>query len=236
MIPKRLRILPPYPPVVVALDEPWNSAKIWVDRLKGRVWGFKVGSILFAERGPTVVEEILNSGARVFLDLKYHDIPNTVQLSVRRAVSWGVSLITVHAWGGHAMLKAAAAEQKPDQRVVAVTVLTSLDQEDLKQAGVLGDLEGQVQRLATLAINSGIAGLVSSPHEVADLRERFPEATLVTPGIRLDPGTDDQKRTLGIDETLRAGSDLAVVGRVLTMATDWEKQWERITSSTAGMS
>jgi len=157
----------------VALDDEWRSAKIWLERLRGRLWGFKVGSVLFAERGPGVIDEILSSGFRVFLDLKYHDIPNTVQLSVRRAISWGVSLVTVHASGGRQMLEAAAAEQTKDQLVAAVTVLTSLDQTDISPLGFSDGVRDQVYRLAELAKSSSIRALVSSPQEVFELRKNI---------------------------------------------------------------
>src|SRR5690606_20834818 len=116
--------------------------------------------------------------------------------------------------------QAAAAEQNEHQSVLAVTVLTSLTTDDLQEVSISGDLEDQVQRLAKLSINSGVKGLVCSPHEVADLRKLYPQATLVTPGIRLTPGADDQRRTLTLQEALKAGASLAVVGRALTAASD----------------
>lgn len=219
-------------PIVVALDGEWKSVKVWTDRLENQVWGFKVGSILFAERGPRVVDEIQRAGYRVFLDLKYHDIPNTVQLAVRRAFSWGVDLVTVHASGGRAMLEAAAAEQKRNHSVVAVTVLTSLDQRDLKSVGVNKNLRSQVLSLSKLAIHAGVDGLVSSPFEVASLRKNFKKAILVTPGVRLESSDQhDQKRTDTLHSTFLKGSSLAVLGRALTASKNWKQEWQNINSS-----
>jgi orotidine-5'-phosphate decarboxylase len=219
-------------PIVVALDGEWKDVKVWTQRLEKQVWGFKVGSILFAERGPRVVEEIQKRGHRVFLDLKYHDIPNTVQLAVRRAFSWGVDLVTVHACGGKAMLEAAAVEQKKNQSVVAVTVLTSLDQKDLRLIGVEKKLKAQVLSLAKLSMESGIKGLVSSPAEVSSLREKYKNSILVTPGIRLsNHQIGDQKRTDTLAATFLNGSSLAVVGRALTSAKNWKTEWQNISSS-----
>lgn len=219
-------------PIVIALDGTWSDVKIWTRRLEGKVWGFKVGSILFAERGPKVVEEIQRRGFRVFLDLKYHDIPNTVQLAVRRAFSWGVDLVTVHACGGRAMLEAAASEQKKNQSVVAVTVLTSLDQNDLKNIGVSRDVKSQVIHLAKLSIDSGVDGLVSSAAEVESLRTKFKKAILVTPGVRwASSSQNDQKRTDTLEATFQRGSSLAVVGRALTSAENWKQEWQSISSS-----
>jgi orotidine-5'-phosphate decarboxylase len=218
-------------PVVIALDSSWRDVCIWLERLKGKIWGFKVGSILFSEKGPEAVEAIRNAGFRVFLDLKYHDIPNTVQHATREAFRWGVNLLTVHASGGQKMLEAAAKEQKKDQIIVAVTVLTSLDSADLKDMGIAGSVEDQVIRLARLSYSSGILGHVCSVHEVARLRQEFATSFLVTPGVRIEPAKDDQKRTASLSEALDRGSSLVVVGRALTDAPDWEKAWQTLTSS-----
>jgi len=121
-------------PIAVALDGSWKDVKIWTNRLENKVWGFKVGSILYAERGPRIIEDLKSKGFNIFLDLKFHDIPNTVKLAVRQAFSHGVDLLTVHACGGRDMLEVAASEQKRNQKVVAVTVLTSLDQKRPSQS------------------------------------------------------------------------------------------------------
>ncbi len=210
-------------PVVIALDQPWKESKIWLSRLKAMVWGFKVGSILFTERGPKVIEDVQKAGFKIFLDLKFHDIPHTVQKAVRQSFSWGVDLLTVHACGGKAMLEVAASEQKAKQSVIAVTVLTSFDQSDLKDIGVSRSLDEQVVALGDLAIKSGVRGLVCSPLEVQSLRLRHANSFLVTPGVRFDAGAvQDQKRTQTLKATLQNGASLAVVGRAITDSKDWE--------------
>ena len=230
-------------PIAVALDADWQASKVWLTRLRGKVWGFKVGSILYCEQGNHIIREIQDAGFRVFLDLKFHDIPNTVAGAVKNAFALGVNLLTVHACGGANMLKAAAKEQSANQSVLAVTVLTSLDQKDLGQVGVSRNLEDQVSSLADLVIESGVKGLVCSPLEVQNLRKKFPGALLVTPGVRLaEPGSQqkqnvqDQKRVATLDQTLKSGASLAVLGRALTESTEWEKTWESLSSSLDGMS
>ncbi|MBN8554029.1 MAG: orotidine-5'-phosphate decarboxylase [Deltaproteobacteria bacterium] len=219
-------------PIVVALDESWSESKIWTKRLKGKVWGFKVGSILFSEMGPKVVQKLKAEGFRIFLDLKYHDIPNTVAGAVRQAFDLGADLVTLHSSGGRAMCEAAAKLQNSKQSVLAVTVLTSFDEKDLKDLGIDRSLPKQVESLASLAIKSGVHGLVCSPLEVANLRKKFPKAILVTPGIRLEAnGTQDQKRTSGLQDTFLNGASLAVVGRALTGEKNWKAAWEKINSS-----
>jgi orotidine-5'-phosphate decarboxylase len=218
-------------PIIVALDAPWRDSKIWIQRLRGKVWGFKVGSILFSETGPRVIDSIQKAGFKVFLDLKFHDIPNTVQLATRRAFSWGVDLLTVHSCGGRAMLEAAAAEQKKGQSILAVTVLTSLDSLDLQELGIQRDLKLQVRHLGSLAMSSGIRGLVCSPREAADLRKKFRDALLVTPGVRFEQNTQDQKRTETLEGALKAGASFVVLGRALTESQDWKKTWQKVICS-----
>lgn len=219
-------------PIIVALDAPWRDSCVWLSRLKGQVWGFKLGSILYSELGPGVIEKVQNQGFRVFLDLKFHDIPNTVERSVRTAFSWGVNLLTVHASGGRSMLEAAASYQRRGQSILAVTVLTSLDAADLRSIGVHASLTTQVQNLADLAINAGIKGLVCSPREVASLRARFKNAILLTPGVRFAGPSGDQKRTETLRATLDSGATYAVVGRALTEAKNWKDAWQKLISST----
>ncbi len=216
--------------MVVALDDDWKKSKVWVKRLRGKVWGFKVGSILFAERGPSVVESILGEGHRVFLDLKYCDIPNTVEKAVKTAFSWGVDLLTVHAFGGRPMLEACSQHQSKKQKIVAVTVLTSLERKDLRELGLDRDVSEQVRALGQLAISSGIAGLVCSPLEVRMLRQQFPGSFLVTPGVRIAE-SHDQKRTATLTDALDSGSSLVVLGRALTESKDWESTWAQLISS-----
>jgi orotidine-5'-phosphate decarboxylase len=223
-------------PIAIALDGDWKDVKIWTNRLKGKVWGFKIGSILYAERGPRIVEDLKAKGFNVFLDLKFHDIPNTVKFAVRQSFAHGADLLTVHACGGKAMLEAAAAEQKRNQKVVAVTVLTSLSQPDLKSLGVERKLNQQVLKMGKLAMDAGIKGLVCSPQEVQSLRKKYSKAVLVTPGVRFAKGGDDQKRTETPGSALKKGSSLIVLGRALTAAPDWKKAWHKVTSSMAEMS
>ena len=216
--------------VVIALDDEWKRSKCWISRLRGQVWGFKVGSILFAERGPKVIETIRKEGHQVFLDLKYCDIPNTVERAVKVAFDWGVDLLTVHASGGRAMLEACAQHQSKLQRILAVTVLTSLERKDLAEMGVSRDVSDQVKALAKLAVSSGVSGLVCSPLEVKMLRESFPSSYLVTPGVRVQQ-THDQKRVATLSDALQAGSSLVVLGRALTESKDWESTWAQLISS-----
>lgn len=217
-------------PVAVALDSDWSESQIWLRRMKGQIWGFKVGSILFAQEGPRIIEKIRRQGYRVFLDLKFHDIPNTVAGACRAAFSWGVDVLTVHASGGRAMLEAAAESQTASQKIVAVTVLTSFDRADLNEVGVTSALSTQVERLAAVAMKAKIAGLVSSVQEVRSLRQKFPKSFLVTPGVRLGE-SHDQKRTGTLQGALQDGSSLVVLGRALTEADDWKAAWQKLTSS-----
>lgn len=222
-------------PFVVALDTDWKSCKIWVERLSSEVWGFKVGSALYTEKGPKIIEKILNYNAKVFLDLKFHDIPNTVQQSVRNAFKLGASLVTVHGSGGEIMLKAAAAEQSNKKFVLSVSVLTSMSDEDLTSVGISRPVADQFDILAHLAMSSGIRGLVCSAAEVGSLRKKFPKAFLLVPGLRLNGSVHDQKRVGTPQEIFRHGADLAVLGRALTEADDWKQAWKKIKSSLDAM-
>lgn len=195
---------------------------------------FKVGSELFLSAGPDVVRAVKDRGFRVFLDLKFHDIPNTVAGAVAAAGRLGVDLLNVHASGGEAMMRAALAAARagsPRLRLIAVTVLTSLAAGDLQRAGIASGPQEQVLCLATLAAESGLDGVVTSAAEAASLRARFPRPFLiVTPGIRPDwpeagwqqrPGTlADQKRVATPAGALAAGADYIVVGRPITQAPD----------------
>jgi orotidine-5'-phosphate decarboxylase len=219
---------PPDPPsdrIIVALDLPdFASALAMVDRLEGSVRWFKVGLELYLAEGRRVVEAVRSRGFSVFLDLKLHDIPNQVASAVRSAAATGAQMLTVHAAGGPAMLAGAAeaaTSLASPPKLLAVTVLTSLDEAQLHAIGVPGSPADQVLRLATMAYRAGIRGFVSSAEEVAALRSEFADATLVTPGIRpsgADPG--DQKRIATPAVALAAGSDYLVVGRPITQAVD----------------
>jgi orotidine-5'-phosphate decarboxylase len=214
--------------LIVALDTPGlPAAETLVERLAGVVSHFKVGSPLFTAVGPPAVEMVRRRGGRVFLDLKYHDIPAAVAGAVGAAARLGVGLLTVHASGGAAMLRAAAeaarAAGSDRPRIVAVTVLTSLDRAALqRELGVPIAVEGHAVHLALLAREAGCDGVVASPHEAARLRAILgPEALIVTPGIR-PPGAaaDDQARTATPAMAARAGANYLVVGRPITGAAD----------------
>ncbi|MFQ3622154.1 MAG: orotidine-5'-phosphate decarboxylase [Acetobacteraceae bacterium] len=226
--------------LIVALDLPDPARAAALARgLSGRVGLAKVGLELFVAAGPRAVETVGACGLPVFLDLKLHDIPNTVAGAVRAACSLGVAMLTLHAGGGAAMLGAAreAAEAAAGARpmLLAVTVLTSLSSSDLAETGVAGDAAAQVLRLARLALGAGADGLVCSPREVAPLRDALgPDVPLVVPGIRPEgAAAGDQKRTMTPAEAVAAGADWLVVGRPVTAMPDPRRAAEAIAQSLA---
>ena len=215
--------------LIVALDVPTpGQASRLVDALRGRVGLFKVGSQLFSAAGPEFVRDLTASGEKVFLDLKYHDIPNTVAGAVGAAARLGVSLVDVHALGGRAMLEAAAGALAAGggtgeaPRLLAITVLTSHADETLAELGLAGPIPAAVQRLARLARAAGAHGVVASPHEVAMIRQACgPAFTIVTPGIRpLGSAAADQARAATPRAALQAGASYIVVGRPILQAAD----------------
>ncbi|MGA9452665.1 MAG: orotidine-5'-phosphate decarboxylase [Verrucomicrobiia bacterium] len=229
-------------PIIVALDVPTAGAALkLVEQLAPVSGGFKVGSELFTAAGPDVVQRIRERGAMVFLDLKFHDIPNTVAKSVAAAVQLDVQMLTVHTSGGLEMLKAAEqAAQETAWRlghspplVLGVTVLTSLDAGALKEIGLDANVDYQVRRLATVATKAGLRGLVCSPLEVAKLRQALPpNMQLVTPGVRTGAERpDDQKRTLTPREALQAGANWLVIGRPICAVENPRAAAERILES-----
>ena len=184
----------------------------------------KVGLELYCAEGPALVRELRSRGFSVFLDLKLHDIPNTVAGAVRSAAATGAELLTLHAAGGPAMLRAAAeaaASLPSPPQLLAVTVLTSMDEAQLAATGIAGTPAGQVRRLAAVAADCGITGLVASAEEVAGLRGLYPRATLVIPGIRpAGAAIGDQKRVATPAAALAAGASFLVIGRPITQAPD----------------
>ena len=212
--------------LIVALDVPTAAASYeLVNRLEGTCHWFKVGLELFTAAGPAVIEPLIARGHSVFLDLKFHDIPNTVAGAVRSAAILGVRMMNVHALGGPAMLAAAqdALAGFPDPpQLLAVTMLTSMDHAQLKATGLERSPSEEVELLARMSLDAGIRGFVCSPEEVARLRAMTgPEGVLVTPGIR-PAGADkgDQKRIATPAKALKSGASYLVVGRPITQAAD----------------
>ncbi|MDP6630150.1 MAG: orotidine-5'-phosphate decarboxylase [Kiritimatiellia bacterium] len=220
--------------VIVALDVP-QAADIepLVKKIPCEIEWYKVGLELFISEGHKAIQILTDMGKQIFLDLKLHDIPRTVERAVHTASAHNVGLLTVHASGGPAMLRAAAeAAQACDNPplVVAVTALTSLDQSDLTALGVSRDLKEHARALGRLAIDSGIDGLVCSPHEAAALRgDLGSDPILVTPGIRMPEGdVGDQKRVATPADAVAAGSDFLVVGRPIVQANNPEQAAAKI--------
>jgi orotidine-5'-phosphate decarboxylase len=214
--------------LIVALDvQSAHQARELLCALRGVVGTFKIGSQLFTAAGPEIVREIVRSGERVFLDLKFHDIPSTVALAGVEATRLGVSIFNVHAAGGSEMMRRTAetvadtanAEGLASPSIIAVTVLTSTNAATLSEIGISSSPEEQVGRLSLLAAVSGMDGVVASPREVALVRSVVDKAgfLVVTPGIRPQgTGLDDQKRTMTPAEAIKAGADYLVVGRPIT--------------------
>jgi len=213
-------------PVYVALDTPsLERALELAEQVKPFVGGVKVGLEFFSANGPQGVRAVIAGGLPVFLDLKLHDIPNTVAGAMKSLAPLGASIINVHASGGAAMMKAAAdalAAAKPRPKLIAVTVLTSLEAADLAAMGIADNPLQQVSRLAKLAQSSGADGVVCSPQEIAAVRAACGrDFLIVTPGVRPDLGVkDDQKRVMTPEEALAAGADILVIGRPITGAPD----------------
>jgi orotidine-5'-phosphate decarboxylase len=210
-------------PVAVALDAPdIDVAAHWATLVTPYVSTVKIGLELYLRYGPAVVATVRGgSGVRVFLDLKLHDIPNTVAGAARAVAKLRPEILTVHAAGGAEMIKAAVAAA-PETLVAGVTLLTSIGGKDLAELGVEGSVSDAVRRMAALAVGAGARGLVCSPQEVAAVRaEVGPDILLITPGIRLAGATsDDQARIATPEEALKAGADLLVIGRPITRAAD----------------
>ena len=225
--------------LLVALDvDTAAEARALADALRGAVGGFKIGTRLFTSHGPSVVEQLVARGDRVFLDLKFHDIPNTVAGAVGAATRLGVWMMTLHAAGGAAMMRAAveAARSEASRRsgppplIVGVTMLTSLDEASLAESGFSGSMSQSVERLARLVQASGLDGVVASPQEISLIRRSCGSTfTIVTPGIRgADDERGDQSRTMSAGDALNAGASYLVVGRPIIAAPDPRKAAELI--------
>jgi orotidine-5'-phosphate decarboxylase len=225
--------------LLVALDVDTSAeARALADRLRGIAGGFKIGSRLFTSEGPALAEELAAKGDRVFLDLKFHDIPHTVAGAVAAATRLGVWMVNVHASGGSAMMhaaKSAAQEEaarrgRPAPLVIAVTMLTSLDGQASAAVGFTATIQDQVVRLAALAQAAGLDGVVASPQEIGLIRRRCGSGfAIVTPGIRgAADAKGDQSRTLSAPEALDAGASYLVVGRPIIAAADPRAAAERI--------
>ncbi|NOS70434.1 MAG: orotidine-5'-phosphate decarboxylase [Verrucomicrobia bacterium] len=229
-------------PIIAALDVPTaEQALALAQQIAPAVGAFKIGKELFVAAGPDIVRRVRDTGASVFLDLKFHDIPNTVAKAVASAVRLNVQMLTIHTSGGSEMMRAAeqSAQQTASQTgrntplVLGVTVLTSHDANTLAEIGCEPNVGKQVERLAQLAVHSGLRGLVCSPLEIASLRQILPpDIQLVTPGIRTGAEkSDDQKRTLTPREAMQAGASWLVIGRPIYAAENPRAAAEKILES-----
>ncbi|HPD60392.1 MAG TPA: orotidine-5'-phosphate decarboxylase [Thermodesulfobacteriota bacterium] len=231
--------------LIVALDiDNLSQARDLVKELKDSVGLFKIGHQLFTRSGLLAVAMVHEEGGKVFLDLKYHDIPHTVKNAVEAAVNLKVAMLNVHTLGGRAMMKAAAEAVRSKTReiivtppiLLGVTVLTSLSDADLADVGIHSPVAEEVMQLATLAYSSGLNGVVASPQEISPIRKVCPAGFLiVTPGVRLpDAAGDDQKRVLTPRQAIEAGADYVVIGRPILNASDPKTAAQKITADMAG--
>ncbi len=209
-------------PIFVAIDTAsLEQARLLAEQVRAIAGGVKLGLEFFAANGPAGVASILELGLPVFLDLKLHDIPNTVAKAVSALAPLEPAVLTVHAAGGRTMLEAAKAAASPKTKVVAVTVLTSLDGSDLRSIGVAADPREQVERLAELARSAGLDGIVCSGAEVGAIRADWPDGFFVVPGVRPAGGdASDQKRVVTPRQALDDGASILVIGRPITGSDD----------------
>jgi orotidine-5'-phosphate decarboxylase len=226
--------------LIVALDvSSADEARAIVAKLGDSVFLYKVGMQLYTAEGPRVVRDLVASGRQVFLDLKYHDIPNTVGAAVKEAAQLGVSMLTVHGAGGGPMLRAAVdgARNSARLKVLAVTVLTSIDEADLGKLGIRGSVADQVLRIAALALSDGCHGVVASAHEASLLRSELgDDFAIVTPGVRPAGAVrGDQARVVTPAEAMASGATHIVVGRPITEAEDPAAETRAILAEMAGV-
>ena len=224
---------PSFKKILCAIDTiDMDAALTLADSLRDKVGGVKLGKEFFTAQGPAGVARIAETGHQIFLDLKFHDIPNTVAGAVRAATELGCFMLTIHASGGPAMIAAAAKarEGATSPKIIAVTVLTSLAAADLEAVGQIGPVADQVLRLGQLARDNGADGIVASPHEVAALREAVgSNMDLVVPGVRPAwASADDQKRIMTPSDAVSAGADFLVIGRPITQSADPADAAQRI--------
>lgn len=226
------------PRIIVALDFPdGKSALQLAHQLDPQLCRLKVGKELFTATGPQLIEQLMTKGFDVFLDLKFHDIPNTVARACQAAAHFGVWMVNVHALGGRKMLQAAREAITPSTtKLIAVTLLTSMDQNDLADIGLSGQPAQIVDRLARLAYECELDGVVCSALEAAHLRQQLGERfCLVTPGIRPhDNNTDDQRRVTTPQQAIRNGANYLVIGRPITQATDPLLACQQLNSAISG--
>ena len=217
--------------IIIALDVPTSEqALALIEQLTPHPGLFKIGLQLYTSAGPEIVRTVRDLGGRIFLDLKLHDIPNTVGRAVKSASSLGVEMLTLHLSGGRAMIEAAANSAGPEMLLLGVTVLTSSDEATLREIGINSSMQEQVLRLAKLGVESGINGFVASPHELGALRSAHgAKIKIVTPGIRpRDSAAGDQKRVTTPADALRNGADFLVIGRPITAAPNPRDALDRI--------
>jgi orotidine-5'-phosphate decarboxylase len=225
--------------LIVALDVGTEAKALeLVDKLKGAVDIFKVGSELFTSCGPRIIDTINKKGCKVFLDLKFHDIPNTAARAAGAATELGVFMMNLHSLGGYEMMREAAKAVEDEAedlkiakpKLLAVTILTSMDENGLKKIGINDNMKSQVLKLAKLARDAGLDGVVASPQEVRFIREELGKNFLiVTPGVRPSwASSNDQKRVLTPKEAIENGADYIVIGRPITEAKDPEEATRRI--------
>ncbi|NIT14718.1 MAG: orotidine-5'-phosphate decarboxylase [Candidatus Dadabacteria bacterium] len=235
-----LRRLKPEDRIILALDFPeYGEAEKWVNRFREKIHTYKVGPILYLRNGTDVLKRFSRLGADIFLDLKFHDIPSTVEKTVRQLLDLNVSMFTLHALGGVDMMKRvsdAIAEEadrlsRPKPLSLAVTVLTSHDEESLNEIGINGSTSDEVLRLAGVADKAGVDGLVCSGHELEFIKKEYGDRfTLAVPGIRPASDTHDQKRVMTPGEAVSKGADYLVIGRAITEAQKPESVVEEIIS------
>jgi orotidine-5'-phosphate decarboxylase len=209
--------------IIVALDVPTKIAALDLfDQLREQISFFKIGLQLYTAEGPEIVRAVLSTGAKVWLDLKLHDIPNTVARAVESASNLGVQMLTIHLSGGSEMIRAATAARTNNISILGVTVLTSATEQTLREIGISDKVDNQVLRLAKLGVEAGIDGVVASPHEVKMLREQFgTKIKVVVPGIRPSwSEAGDQRRVTTPRQALDAGADYLVIGRPIIAHTN----------------